>query len=201
MPGTPSMHLPDAATSASKGVVRASISIAPNELMASSSKRRPWCCTAAAISGKGLSMPAPVSQYTSATWVMLVSAIKAASIASGVALWSSATGSSTASRPKYASIFKMRWQYAPLLGTSTLPSLGTKVPSMASTENVPEPCSGTHAWLCSAWAISSSIWQTAPVMLLKAASHEPQSCSMACLVRSDVVRGPGVSKSGSRSMA
>lgn len=73
---------PDAATNASR-VVQASISMAPNELaLASSSKRRSWRCTAAAISGKGLSMPAPVlPQCTSATWVMLVS-IKAA-IASG----------------------------------------------------------------------------------------------------------------------
>ena len=35
------------------------------------------------------------------------------------------------------------------------------------------------------------------VIELNAASHEPQSLSIACLVRSDVVRGPGVSSIGS----
>jgi hypothetical protein len=42
--------------------------------------------------------------------------------------------------------------------------------------------------------------RTRAVTALKLASHEPQSRSIAVLVASEVVSGPGVSKMGSRSM-
>ena len=91
----------------------------------------------------------------------------------------------------------MRAQYAPLFGTSTFPARGTKVPIAASTENVPLPCRGTHVYSLPPPTISTRSLRRLAVMALKAASHEPQSFSMACLVRSDVVSGPGVSRIGS----
>ena len=62
MPGTPSRHLPLAAISASKQVLRASISMAANELMASMMSPLPAAAQTSAISGSGFSTPAPVSQ-------------------------------------------------------------------------------------------------------------------------------------------
>ncbi len=92
----------------------------------------------------------------------------------------------------------MRWQYAPFCGTSTCPpERGTSVPSAASTEKVPLPCSGTHSWVPAPCTTSSSRSRIRPVMLLKSTSHEPQSRSIACLVRSEMLRGPGVRRYGS----
>src|SRR5580658_11373719 len=70
----------------------------------------------------------------------------------------------------------------------------------ASTANVPLPCKGTHSWLSVAATISSKRPQTRPVMRLKSASQEPQSRSMLCLVRSEVVKGPGVRSIGSAAL-
>src|SRR5579863_2866953 len=92
----------------------------------------------------------------------------------------------------------MRSQYAPFSGTSTCPpERGISVPSAASTEKVPLPWSGTHSWVPAPCTTSSSRSRIRPVMLLKSTSHEPQSRSIACRVRSDVVRGPGVRRKGS----
>ena len=46
--------------------------------------------------------------------------------------------------------------------------------------------------------MSNRLWRTLAVMAMKSLSHEPQSLSMASLVRKLVVRGPGVSKTASR---
>ena len=61
------MHFPEAATTASTGYFATSMSIAPNELMASTMSALPCRAQAAAISGSGLRMPVPVSQCTWAT--------------------------------------------------------------------------------------------------------------------------------------
>src|ERR1700722_3584070 len=67
----------------------------------------------------------------------------------------------------------------------------------ASTAKVPLPCKGTHSCVSPAPAICSRRAHTRAVIWLKSLSQEPQSRSMLCLVRRDVVRGPGVSSSGS----
>ncbi len=79
MPGTPSRHLPLAATSASKRIARASIGSAANELMASTIRPLPWRAQTSATAGSGLSTPVPVSQWIRPTWLMLASARSAAS--------------------------------------------------------------------------------------------------------------------------
>ena len=73
------MHLPEAAMTASTRYFDTSMSIAPKELIASTMRPLPWRSHAAAISGSGLSVPAPVSQCTCATCVMAGSFAKAAS--------------------------------------------------------------------------------------------------------------------------
>ncbi|MNJ76877.1 hypothetical protein D3C77_742590 [compost metagenome] len=75
---------------ASKGTSRASIGSAPNELMASMIRRLPWRAMTAAISASGLRMPVLVSQWISATWVMLASAASRRSTSPAVVGWSSA---------------------------------------------------------------------------------------------------------------
>src|ERR1700681_2735809 len=82
-------------------------------------------------------------------------------------------------------------------GTSTLPPLGTSVPSAASTANVPLPCNGTQT--CSPCALTTATRsrQTDAVSSLNASSHDPESESIADLVSAEVVRGPGVSSIGS----
>ena len=47
----------------------------------------------------------------------------------------------------------------------------------------------------------SKRWRTLAVTAMKSVSQLPQSFSMASLVRSVVVSGPGVSRMGSRSMS
>src|SRR5258706_11421903 len=91
----------------------------------------------------------------------------------------------------------MRAQYAPLFGTSTLPARGTRLPIVASTENVPLPCSGTHTWSSPPLTTATRSRQIDAVMSLNAVSQGPQSRNIACLVASDVVSGPGVSRIGS----
>jgi hypothetical protein len=89
MPGTPSRHLPLAATSASKRVVRASIGSAPNELMASTISPLPCAALTSATACSGLSTPAPVSQWIMSTCVMLASALSfASSAAADTGSWS-----------------------------------------------------------------------------------------------------------------
>ena len=85
----------------------------------------------------------------------------------------------------------MRAPYAPLTRIRTLPARGTNVPSAASTTKVPLPWSGT-ATRSPPPAISASRRRTRAVMAMKALSREPQSWSMARLVLSAVVSGPGV---------
>ncbi len=68
----------------------------------------------------------------------------------------------------------------------------------ASTENVPLPCIGTQTCVSWPWMMSSSLRRMSAVTALNSASHEPQSRSIALLVASDVVNGPGVSRIGSR---
>src|SRR6202140_2041368 len=197
MPGTPSRHLPDAAMSASKRMVRASIGMAPKELIASMIKPRPRFATTVAISGRGFRIPVPVSQCTCATCVIAGSAPSAASIRAGSAGSCSPCARTAASRPRYLRIRTMRLQSLPLSGTSPLPPLGTSVPSAASTANVPLPCSGTQT--CSPCALTTATRSrhTDAVSSLNAPSHEPQSLSIADLVSTEVVSGPGVSSIGS----
>jgi hypothetical protein len=63
------------------------------------------------------------------------------------------------------------------------------VATAASTLNVPLPCKGTNTWL--SWAVHDVEQPLAQAgrTALKSASHEPQSFSMASLVRSVVVSG------------
>ena len=56
------MHLPDAAITASIGVVDTSMGSAPNELIASTMSRLAWRATTAAIAGSGFRIPVDVSQ-------------------------------------------------------------------------------------------------------------------------------------------
>ncbi len=68
----------------------------------------------------------------------------------------------------------------------------------ASTEKVPLPCIGTTVCVPSPWTSASSLRLTSAVTRLNAESHDPQSRSIAVLVASEVVSGPGVSRMGSR---
>src|SRR6266550_7739401 len=83
--------------------------------------------------------------------------------------------------------------------TSTWPSRGTSVFTAPSTEKVPLPCIGTQTCVSRPLTIAVSRSRTRAVTALKLASHEPQSRSIAALVVSEVVNGPGVSRMGSRS--
>src|ERR1700686_1053665 len=56
---------------------------------------------------------------------------------------------------------------------------------------------GTHSCVPVPCTMSRRRSRTRPVILLKSTSQEPQSRSMLCLVRSDVRKGPGVSRYGS----
>jgi hypothetical protein len=94
--------------------------------------------------------------------------------------------------------FANRVPYAPLISTSTWPVRGTSVLTAASTENVPLPCIGTHTCVAAALTTARRRSRTAAVTALKFESHEPQSRSIAIRVGSDVVRGPGVRRIGSR---
>ena len=71
MPGTPSRHLFDDATSASNWTSRASMGRAPKELIASTSNERPCSATTRATSASGFNTPEVVSQCTRATCEML----------------------------------------------------------------------------------------------------------------------------------
>src|SRR5688572_27575075 len=197
IPGAPSMHLPEAATTASIGHCDTSISIAPNELIASTMRPRFWRAHACAMSARGLRIPVPVSQCTCATCVMAGSRASASSTIAPLAIRSSGMSSATCARPRYFRILRIRWQYAPFCGTRTLPSRGTTFESAASTENVPLPCNGTQTCVSSPCTTATRSLQIDAVIALKDASHEPQSRSIACLVSSDVVRGPGVRRMGS----
>ncbi|MCY1463925.1 hypothetical protein D9M71_818880 [compost metagenome] len=108
MPGTPSRHLPEAAISASKGIWRASIGNAPNELMASMIRRLPWRWITWAISASGLRMPVLVSQWIKATWVTAGSAASRRSTSAAVVGWSSAVSKVLWARPSTLQIFARR---------------------------------------------------------------------------------------------
>ena len=64
-------------------------------------------------------------------------------------------------------------------------------------ECVPLQGSGTHSCVPSVDTICNKRSRIRPVMVLKSTSQEPQSCSIACRVRSEVVKGPGVRRYGS----
>src|SRR3954471_9977702 len=68
---------------------------------------------------------------------------------------------------------------------------------MASTAKVPEPCIGTVTKRSSPWMTRGRPSSTALLIAMKAASREPQSWTMTSLTDFAVVRGPGVSSSGS----
>jgi hypothetical protein len=70
---------------------------------------------------------------------------------------------------------------------------------MASTEKVPLPWIGTVTCVSAAPANSTNRRRTSAFMAMKRRSRDPQSCSIARLTLSEVVRGPGVSSQGSRS--
>ena len=99
MPGTPSRHLPLAAISASKRVLRASMGSAAKLLMASTIRPLPCRSHTAATAASGFSTPVPVSQWMRMTWLMLGSACNWASTAAGSTGRSSGTGISVALRP------------------------------------------------------------------------------------------------------
>src|SRR2546428_12703436 len=67
----------------------------------------------------------------------------------------------------------------------------------ASTEKVPLPCRGTHSWVPSPCTMRSRPTRRRAVIWLNSLSQEPQSRSMLCLVRVEVVRGPGVRRMAS----
>src|SRR4029450_11495596 len=197
MPGTPSRHLFAEDTIASNGTRRASRGSAPNALIESSRRRRPRRAITAAISATGLSPPDVVSQCTRATWVLAPSPARAASPGAGSTARSSGTSSSTCARRWYWHMRSMRLPYAPLTSTSSLPSGGTSVASMASTMKVPLPCSGTHTCVPCPPARATSRSRTRALSAMKAGWGEPQSRSIACLVVVEVVSGPGVRRNGS----
>src|SRR5207244_3383747 len=92
-----------------------------------------------------------------------------------------------------------RLPYAPLTSTRTWPSRGTSVLTAASTENVPLPCIGTQTCVSAPLITAVRRARRRAVTSLNALSHDPQSRSIADRVASDVVSGPGVSRTGSRS--
>src|SRR2546428_3751772 len=193
------MHFPDAATSASNATSRASMAIAPKLLIASTMRLLPRVATAAAISGNGLRMPVEVSEWINPTCVMDASASRARATSPAVVGTSSAVSNVLSLRPIISVSLAIRLPYAPLISTSTWPSRGTIVLTAASTENVPLPCMGTQTCVASALTIAVRLSRTRAVTALKRLSHEPQSRSIADLVASEVISGPGVSRMGSRS--
>ena len=84
--------------------------------------------------------------------------------------------------------------------TSILPSRGSSVPTVASMAKVPLPWTGTQTWLPLAPAMSTSRSRTRAFSAMKSVSREPQSRSIASRVVREVVNGPGVRRSGSRSL-
>ena len=108
MPGGPSTHLPEAAISASNGIVRASIGNAAKLDIASTISRRPCRATTAAISGSGFRMPVEVSQWISPTCVIVVSAASSRSTSSGVVGTSSAVSKVDSRRPIICVSFAIR---------------------------------------------------------------------------------------------
>ena len=72
-----------------------------------------------------------------------------------------------------------------------------KVVSIASTANVPEPCIGTVTCVPRALTMSGSRSSTSLLIRRKAASRDPQSCTMTSLTFLEVVSGPGVNSNGS----
>ena len=201
MPGTPSRHLPLAATSASKRTSRASIGSAANELIASTIRPLPWRAQTSAIACSGLRTPVPVSQWIRPTWVMLGSARERGvelgrrdRLVLGVAEDRRARGPS-ASRACRSACSRRRCR-APARGRRA----ARASPTAASTEKVPLPCSGTTTCEPSPWTIVSSCWRSSAVTAMNDESHEPQSRSIASLVRSVVVSGPGVRRIASRRM-
>ena len=131
---------------------------------------------------------------------MLVSSCSLACKAAGETGCASSNGITVARRPIMLVSLAARLQYAPLSSTSTWPSRGTIVATEASTLNVPLPCSGTTTCESSPCTMASRLLRTRAVTALNSASHEPQSRSIASLVRSVVVSGPGVSRILSLSM-
>ena len=99
MPGTPSRHLPLAATKASKRISRASIGSAAKLLIASTTRPRPWRWQTSATAASGFATPAPVSQWISTTWLIDGSAISRASSAAAETGSSSGKGSTLQRRP------------------------------------------------------------------------------------------------------
>src|SRR5204862_8199186 len=83
--------------------------------------------------------------------------------------------------------------------TRTCPLRGTSVLTAPSIENVPLPCIGTQTCVGAPLTMASRRSRTRAVTALNLLSHDPQSRSIADLVSSDVVSGPGVSRMGSRS--
>ena len=104
------MHLPEAAITASIGYFDTSMSMAPNELMASTMRPLPWRAHAAAISGSRFRIPVPVSQCTCATCVIAGSILNAPSSIAAVTCLSSGRSIDECSRPRYFRIFRIRWQ-------------------------------------------------------------------------------------------
>ena len=110
MPGTPSRHLPLAATRASNFTLRASIGSAANELIASTIRPLPWRAQTSAIACSGLATPVPVSQWIKPTWLMLGSRCSAASSSCGETGASSACGRIVVLRPISVDSLPMRLQ-------------------------------------------------------------------------------------------
>ena len=108
MPGGPSTHFPEAATSASNGVLRASIGSAPKLDMASTIRLLPRAETTSAISDSGLRIPVDVSQWISPTCVMDGSASRRRATSAAVVGTSSAVSKVERRRPIISVSFAMR---------------------------------------------------------------------------------------------
>ena len=111
--------------------------------MASTSRRRPRPCTAAAISRSGFSTPVVVSQCTTATPAIDGSRSMARPTSSGATGFAGADRSATCGMSAICAISIMRAPYAPLSTMRSVPPRGAKVRSTASTAYVPPPGSPT----------------------------------------------------------
>ncbi|MCY1376006.1 hypothetical protein D9M69_634620 [compost metagenome] len=103
------MHLFEEAATASKWTSRLSSGRAPNALIESTSRRRPWRLASAAMASTGLRMPLVVSQWTVKMWVMAVSATSMRSISARSGGVSSAVSWTATARPAISTMRLARW--------------------------------------------------------------------------------------------
>ena len=193
------MHLPDAATSASKGTLRASIGSAANELIASTISDRPWRCTTAAIAGSGLRMPVDVSQWMSADvrdrGVLRQRAVDVVGrrrhVVGGLEGRAAPAQHPGQSCQALAVGAVDQHQHVAVARHQRVDGGLDRERAAALQRHADVRVGGVDDR-------RASRARTVAVTALKAASQEPQSRSIAALVASDVVSGPGVRRIGSR---